>query len=133
MVLVLSQVELISCALCGSWFLSADQRLRKVVVVATSYSPQKVRLEDCGERQRTLNCPMWIWQSFVAGTGENLTFFTGKLPGSGGVGTKAGTRRGRPWKGGTAGVTGTAEITETKSDLSPTWITKNFSDSPSTL
>ena len=31
-----------------------------VFVVVTSYSPQKVRMEDGGERLRTLNCPVRI-------------------------------------------------------------------------
>ena len=59
--LVSSRVEQISCAHCcwGSC-LSADRRLRKVVVVATSYSSQKKRLEDGGERRRTSNYLMRI-------------------------------------------------------------------------
>ena len=61
MVLVSSQVELFSFARCRSRFsLFADRRMRKVVVVATSYCPQKVRLEDSGERRRTSNPPMRI-------------------------------------------------------------------------
>ena len=49
-----------------------------------------------------------------------------------GVLTEAGTNRGNPQGGGTAGVTGTKEITgfnlstDTESDLSQTWRTTNF-------
>ena len=65
-------------------------------------------------------------RSFVAGTRTaNLTFFSGRGTGSGGLGTEVGTRRGRLQGGGTAGVTGEAEMTgfslskDTESDLSP--------------
>ena len=125
MVLVSLQVEPFSC----ETLLSADRRMWKVVVVATSYSPHKLRLEDGGE-------PWTVWwgfrRSFVVGTRENLTFFTGGPPGTEGLETEAGTRRGRPQRGETAQVIGTAEIAGFKLSTETELDYKNFSDSRST-
>ena len=102
--------------------------------------PHKVRPEGGGERQRTLTVQQGFWRSFVAGTGTaNLTFFIGRLTGLGGCLTEAGTKQGWPGGGGTAGVTGEADITgfrlskDKESDLSPIWRTTNFSDHWRTL
>ena len=64
-----------------------------------------MRSEDGRERRRTSNRPVLNpVKLHLAGTGENLTFFIGGQPGSGGLGTKAGIRQGRPRRGGIAGT-----------------------------
>ena len=99
----------------------------KVVFVVASDSPQKMRTERGGE-------PWTVQWSCVAGTGAKLTFFTRGCLGTGGPGTEAGIRR-----GGLAETTeeeektGFSLSTETESDLSPTWRTKNFVDRWRTL
>ena len=56
---VSSQTELnLLCALSQKdLVLCANRGQRKVIIVATDYSPQMVRPEDGGERRRTSNLP----------------------------------------------------------------------------
>ena len=104
-----------------------------------SNSPQKVRTEDSGERWRTLNCPVRIPAELRSWNLSKTHFLHQRTSRNQGLGKEAGTRRGRPPRGGLAGTTGVEEktgfnlSTETESVLSQIWIKKNFSNHRRTL
>ena len=111
--------------------LTADRRLKKVVVVATSYSPQKVRLENGGERRRTSNCPVRILAKLHSWNRRKPHFLQRRTTRSRRSGNYGRHQTRRTSKRRYSRVTGTAEIigfnlsTETESDLSSTWRTNN--------
>ena len=118
-----------------------NRRFRRSLSLATVTPPRRG-----GRRTAERDGESWtvwwgFWRSCVAGTGENLTFFTrekvtfftGEWSLTGGPGMEAGFRRGQPLTGGIPGTTGTENLTgfnlstDTESDLSPIWIKKkNF-------
>ena len=116
--------------------------MKVVFVVATSYSPQKVRLEDRRERQRTSNCPVripaelrswnWSWNWSKPHFLHRRATRNWRSVYRGWYQTRLILKRRysrNHWNGRDNRL---QSVPETESDLSSFWRTKTFSDCRST-